>query len=142
MKVFASEKAWLAFLRRAKSHFPKEYIEALWGNETVDSFRIVEFRKMRITATTPTTIDYDDAEATRQRVLAGEEDLTFLGTIHTHPGKGYDTSPSQHDHIDAIKDGERVMGVVYIFQRPSKRFHIRVDWWFPQSPLQFVLLSD
>jgi proteasome lid subunit RPN8/RPN11 len=142
MKVVSSEKAWQGFLRRAKSHYPKEYVEALWGAETVDSFRVVEFRKMKLDVTTSGTIDYSDEEATRQRVLAKEEHLNFLGTIHTHPRKDSDTSPSQHDHVEAVKDGERIMGVVYIFQRSSKRFCIRVDWWFPQTPLDFVLLED
>lgn len=142
MKVVTSQQAWNGFLRRAKTHFPKEYIEALWGAETIDAFRIVEFRKMKIDTTSSGKIDYSDEEVVRQKVLAGEEDMIFLGTVHTHPKKDADSSPSQHDHVEAVKDGERVMGVVYLYKKPSKRFDIKADWWFPQPPLDFVLLGE
>lgn len=142
IKVITSDKAWNGFLRRAKRKFPCEYIEALWGEETVDSYRITYFKPIKIQKATPGSLDYDDTELKRQKWLAEKAGKTFLGTVHTHPRKDFDTSPSQTDHHESIKE-EKIMGVVVIYKKKdSTHFVIEHDWWFPQRKIEFELLSE
>lgn len=142
IKVITSQSAWDGFIRRAKRIFPNEHVEAIWGEETVDSYRITDFKRLK-TNSTPTSIDYDDAEIKRQKWLATQQGKTFLGTVHTHPSKKLDTAPSEHDHREGAKDGEKVMGVVVLYKkRDSERFVVETNWWFPQPLIEFVLLSE
>lgn len=137
MRVFASETEWKSFLRRAKAAFPNEHCEAVWGEETVDSFRVTDFKKMRLSATCK-TIEYDDIELKRQKWEAQEAGKKFLGTVHTHPGKDYDSAPTAHDHHTAALDGERIMGVVLLYKNTAgTRYIIETNWWFPQRRLEF-----
>ncbi len=70
IKVVTSEKAWEGFLRRAKRKFPNEHIEALWGDVTVDSYRVTHFKTIKTQKSSPLGIDYDDTELKRQKWLA------------------------------------------------------------------------
>lgn len=142
IKVIASEVAWEGFLRRAKRIFPNEHVEAIWGEETVGSYRITDFKRLK-TISSPGSIDYDDSEIKRQKWLATQQGKIFLGTVHTHPSKKLDTAPSETDHREAAKDGEKVMGVVVLYKKKdSNRFVIETNWWFPQPLIEFVLLPD
>ena len=142
IKVITSEKAWKGFLRRAKRKFPCEYIEALWGEEAVDSYRVTHFKRITVNKATPNSIDYDDTELKRQKWLAEKAGKTFLGTIHTHPRKDFDTSPSQTDHHQSLKE-EKIMGVVVMYKKKdSDRFVVEHDWWFPQKKIEFELLPE
>ena len=142
IKVVTSQAAWTGFLRRAKRKFPCEYIEALWGEETIDSYRITNFKRIKINKTTHNSIDYADTELSRQKWLAEKEGKTFLGTIHTHPRKDFDTSPSQTDHHQSSKD-EKIIGVVVIYKKKdSPRFVAETDWWYPQHKMDFELLPE
>lgn len=145
IKVVTSDSAWKGFIRRAKNTFPIEYIESVWGEETVDSFRITDFVKMKVNKekSSNNSIHYDAKELERQRLLAEKEGKTFLGTIHTHPSSSYDTAPSELDHYEGAKDGEKIMGVVVIYKKKdSNRFVIKANWWFPQCKLDFILLEE
>jgi len=145
IRVVTSESAWSGFVRRAKRDFPNEHAEALWGEETVDSFRITDFVRMKVNKDkcNGSTIDYEDAELKRQRWLAQQADKVFLGTIHTHPSSNYDTAPSEVDHHEGAKDGEKLMGVVVIYKKKdSNRFVVQTNWWFPQSKIAFEVLKE
>lgn len=145
IKVVTSEKAWNGFVRRAKRSFPGEHVEAIWGEETVDSFRITDFVRMRVNKENcnKNTIDYDPSELKRQKWLAEKVGKTFLGTVHTHPSAGYDTAASETDHYEGAKDGEKVMGVVVLYKKKdSNRFIVQNSWWFPQQKIEFVLLPE
>lgn len=142
MKVVTSTQAWEGFVRRAKRAFPNEYIEALWGEETVDSYRITDFKKVKITKQSAKAVEYDDAEIKRQKWLAQKYNKIFLGTIHTHPRADLDTAPSAQDHNDGFKDSEKIMGVVVIYKnKDNDRFVVEVAWWIPQK-MEFVLLPE
>ena len=135
----------MGFVRRAKKTFPIEYINAIWGEETVDSFRITDFVKMRVNKEKcdNNTLDYNPNELKRQKKLAEKAGKKLLGTVHTHPSSNYDTAPSELDHHEGSKDGEKVMGVVVIYRKKdSNRFVVKANWWFPQSKLDFVLLPE
>lgn len=140
VKVITREDAWAGFVRRAKRAFPQEHAEAIWGEETVDSFRITDFAKLR-TVTTTTTIAYDDSEIKRQKWLAEKSGKLFLGTVHTHPYASSDSAASAFDHHEAAKDGERVMGVLVLYKK-NDRFKEEVNWWIPQRRIEFVLLPE
>lgn len=141
-KVITSKDAWDGFLRRAKKVFPKEHVEAVWGEETVDSYRVLSFKRVKVEKQSKRQIHYSDAEIKRQKWLAQQAGQVFLGTVHTHPCKDYDTSPSQVDHFESAKDGEKVMGVVVLYKKEnSNRFVVEVDWWIPQPRIDFVILS-
>jgi proteasome lid subunit RPN8/RPN11 len=152
MKVFTSRSAWRGFLRRAKANFPKEHIEALWGHETVDTFRIVKFSRVRLKIDRLTgkilqsesELEYTRREIERQKKLAKEAGLKYLGTIHTHPDAEFDPSPSEEDHLSGIKDGDSVMGIVVLVKpkKPGARFHATPRWWFPQKPCTFEILPE
>jgi len=142
IKVVTSDKAWKGFLRRAKTHFPNEHIEAVWGEETVDSYRITHFKPLKINKATPRSLDYDDSELKRQKWLAEKAGKTFLGTVHTHPRQDLDTAPSQTDHHESTKD-EKIIGVVVIYKKKdSTRFAVETDWWFPQKKIEFEILPE
>lgn len=141
-KIIACESAWQKFVQRAKKAYPKEHIEAIWGIEMTDSFRITDFKRIKLTSSTHNSLDYDDIELKRQVYLAKKEGKSYLGTVHTHPGSGYDTSASATDHHKSIKE-EKIMGVVVIYKKKdSNRFVIETDWWQPQPKMQFELLPD
>lgn len=142
IKVVTSEAAWAGFVRRAKHAFPNEHVEAIWGEETVDSYRITDFKRLK-TYCSPGAIDYDEAEIKRQKWLAQKANKSFLGTVHTHPSKSYDTAPSEFDHREGAKDGEKVMGIVVLYKKKdSERFIIEVNWWTPQPKIEFILLPE
>lgn len=141
VKVITSEDAWDGFVRRAKRAFPKEHAEAIYGEETVDSFRITDFAKLRIITSSTTTIDYDETEIKRQKWLAEKAGKCFLGTVHTHPYATNDSAASSIDHHEAAKDGERIMGVLLLYKK-NNRFKEEVNWWIPQKRIDFVLLPE
>jgi proteasome lid subunit RPN8/RPN11 len=142
IKVITSTDAWEGFLRRAKRAFPQEHVEAIWGEETVESYRITDFRKLK-TTNTASSIDYDETEVRRQKWLAQQQGKIFLGTVHTHPSKQFDTSPSETDHREGLKDDEKVMGIVVLYKKKdSERFIVETNWWIPQPLIEFVLLSE
>lgn len=141
LKVIASKTAWDGFTQRAKRAFPKEYIEAIWGEETVDSYRITNFKHIKISGHDSKSVEYDDSEISRQKVLAHASGKVFLGTVHTHPKADYDTAASVDDHHDGASDGEKIMGVVVLYKKKnSNRFVVEVDWWVPQPKITFELL--
>jgi proteasome lid subunit RPN8/RPN11 len=141
-KVITTDEAWRGFLTRAKKNFPTEHCEALWGVATLDSFRITDFKRMRVAfATNTRLVDYDDAEVKRQKWLAQKAGKEFLGTVHTHPWSTADTCGSTKDHHEAAKDGERIMGVVALYKKKG-RFVIETEWWFPQPKIEFELLPE
>lgn len=142
VKVITSKQAWDGFLRRAKHAFPSEHVECLWGEETVDSYRITHFKHIKIIKQNHNSVEYSDEETTRQRILAQEAGKVYLGTVHTHPRKDYDTSASTQDHIDGSKYSEKIMGIVVLFKKKdSERFVVEADWWVPQK-LEFILLPE
>lgn len=142
-KVVTSEKSWAGFIRRAKRAFPREYIEALWGEETVDTFRITDFKHIKIDKSSHNSIDFNDIEILRQKWLAEASGKVFLGTVHTHPSASYDTAPSQVDHHEGAKDGEKIIGVVVIYKKKdSNKFVVNTNWWFPQAKIDFELLPE
>jgi hypothetical protein len=147
LKVITGHSLWKGFLRRAKDSHPKEHVEALWGQETVDTFRIIKFNRIRLQEGKPHTscgLEYTKKEMDRQKRLAKEAGLMFLGTVHTHPLEEHDHAPTETDHNWAVKDGERIMGVVNLFKPKKKnsRFVYKVGWWFPQSPAAFEILPE
>lgn len=142
IRVWVGEKAWKGFLRRAKKAFPKEHIEALWGTETIDSYRVTDFKNIRITKSTSSSIEYDDNELKRHKWLAQKSGKAFLGTVHTHPRASDDTAPSKLDHHDGAKE-EKIMGVVVLYKKKeSERFVVEHDWWIPQPKIEFELLPE
>jgi proteasome lid subunit RPN8/RPN11 len=141
MNVVIAEPIWDSFVARSKRHHPLEHIEAIWGTETVDGFRILELHRLRITTRTQNCLDYDDIELARQKWLAEKEGLQFLGTVHSHPHRDNDSAPSFIDHIKALKDGERIMGILHLWKEGA-RFKSTIDWWFPQKPLDFNILPE
>ena len=142
IRVIARPDDWNGFIRRAKKAFPKEHCEALWGNATVDGFRITKFAAMKTNAVADNaTVDYDESELRNQMVAAAREGYDFLGTIHTHPDKEFDTAASTFDHYAAAKDGERVMGVVVLYKNEKNKFVVQTDWWIPQPRIAFELME-
>jgi proteasome lid subunit RPN8/RPN11 len=150
VKVFTSRSAWQGFLRRAKRAYPLEHVEALWGHATVDAFRILKFNRIRLKLDkdgnpiqTQNELEYTAKEIKRQKDLAKAAGLEFLGTVHTHPGKDDDPAASEDDHVGAVKDGEKMMGVVHLFRADRKKpFTCVPRWWFPQKPIPFEILPD
>jgi proteasome lid subunit RPN8/RPN11 len=141
LRVIAQARDWKGFIRRAKAAFPREHCEALWGQVAVDGFHVAKFVQIKTNAaeTNHSTVDYDDEELHRQMLNAAREGLDFLGTVHTHPDKDYDTAASTFDHHAASKDGERVMGVVVIYKTDKNKFVVKTDWWIPQPRIEFEL---
>jgi proteasome lid subunit RPN8/RPN11 len=140
IRVIARGRDWNGFIRRAKKSFPNEHCEALWGNATVDGFRITKFAAMKTNPVSDNaTVDYDDEELHRQMVESAREGFDFLGTVHTHPDKEYDTAASTFDHYAAAKDGERVIGVVVLYKNEKGKFVVKTDWWIPQPRIAFEM---
>lgn len=147
MKVFTSRSAWQGLLRRAKANHPREHVEALWGIQTIDAFRILRFNRIQLNPQKPHDewgLEYTKKETERQKKLAKAAGLEFLGTVHTHPLEEHDAVPSEDDHLGAIKDGERIMGIVHLYKpkRRNSRFVYTARWWFPQKPVSFEVLPD
>lgn len=147
MNVVVSKTAWQGFLRRAKRAHPLEHVEALYGLETVDTFRIAKFARIKLSEKDPNTskeIGYTAKEVKRQKQLAKEAGLEFLGTVHTHPQVDHEHVPSEHDHIEAVKDGEKMMGIVHLYKPAGRKSHFvhTARWWFPQKPMAFTILPE
>jgi proteasome lid subunit RPN8/RPN11 len=141
LKVIANVADWRKFIRRAKTSFPIEHCEAIWGEESVDAYRITNFKKMRVVNTNTKQVYYDDAEIKRQKWLAQKAHKIFLGTVHIHPYHNSDSAPSSIDHYEGFKDGEKVMGIVVLYKTDNK-FIYEVNWWFPQRKIDFELLPE
>lgn len=143
IKVITSDKLWAGFIRRAKKAFPKEHVEALWGEQTVDSYRITDFKRIKTDKNTSNSIEYDETEVKRQKWLAHKAGKSFLGTAHTHPRADLDVSPSQTDHHEGASDGEKIMGIVVIYKdKNTSRFVTETEWWFPQPKIEFEVLPE
>lgn len=140
MKVYIKKSVWEGFISRAKKKYPKEYIEAIWGTETIEGFRISKFAKVEHTGTKK-SIYHDDFDIKSQDWLARQEGLNYLGTVHTHPHITYDSCPSTTDHKESFRLGDRIMGIVVLYKK-NGRFKIEHDWWFPQPSLKFIILDE
>jgi proteasome lid subunit RPN8/RPN11 len=150
LKVIVSAKTWQGFIRRAKRAHPLEHVEAVWGQETIDTFRIMRFNRIRLkqrpdgtTIQSKDELEYTGTEIKRQKGLAKEAGMIFLGTVHTHPSADSDPAASEDDHVGAVKDGEKMMGVVHLYKKGRKKpFKCITRWWFPQHPIPFEILPE
>jgi proteasome lid subunit RPN8/RPN11 len=126
-RVVVDKRAEQGFRRRALRRYPLEYIETLWGRIEGTTAYVHAFMPLKHSAT-PDQIDYDDADLWDQHDEARDEQLTVLGSIHTHPDRdeAIFSEGDLREHI--IDPHDRVMGICAI-ECKGKRRKCRVIYW-------------
>jgi proteasome lid subunit RPN8/RPN11 len=120
------------FRRRALRRMPSEYIETLFGIETRAEYVVCAFVEIEHIAT-PTSLDYDDEDLERHKLLAARSGLILLGSIHTHPHRE-DALFSDLDMRELLRLDEKVMGILAIDTSGARR-RCTVAYWPQIQPL-------
>ena len=140
MVTVLNQAALRRFKRRAREHFPKEYMEAVVGFEKDGVFFVVDLETIALKQAKG-WVDFVDAEEVEDiHEEAREDGLEWLGTCHTHPN--CDPVPSDADLIGARGMNERLIGIYEISEvkdkKLKKRFRTKLQWWPAHYPLSVV----
>lgn len=132
-KIVVSKKMERLFIRRAVRRLDNEYIEGLWGvihSGTAYIHAFVPFKHKAL----PRKILYDEIEFEDQEDAAIDNNLMFLGSIHTHPNLSH-TLFSQGD-LDSVQDNnEIIMGIMSV-EKVKNRRKVKIDYWLAVRPLE------
>lgn len=113
MRVLINNNLLRGFIRRAKTVYPREYIELLYGRESRDRFHVTALfePEQRSKARSVTWIEDADAETLDDTPRSP----ILLGTIHSHP-KESDASPSEFDWKRQASSGDRIAGICALWR--------------------------
>lgn len=141
-KIVVSKKEERKFIRRARKRLPNEYIEAIWGfvrGETLyicvffplnhegkpRSLRFMDWDGREVEDNVDVIDDLDDE--------AKEENLSYLGTIHTHPNCE-ESNISENDIFSARETGDLVSGICAF--RNGKYVRAKITYWPTLNPIK------
>ena len=125
-------------LRRAKIGYPKEYVEAIFG-KYYPRRHLIEIHALMdvVHKSNPNAVYYDEDEVKISKEWAKENNLEWLGTVHSHTAENTFAEASICDHHGGYASGELVSGVLVIKQcEGSKRYWSKIYWWIPQGKIQ------
>lgn len=118
VEVVIDKEILHGFKGRAVKEWPNEYAESCWGFIEGDAAFICALQD----------VDVDDADSesiyfdARERYGTQIEELTLLGSIHSHPGQDHSCQASDGDVESAQEEGEKLFGVVGIRKEGGRRF--------------------
>lgn len=142
VNIFVDEKEQRGFKRRAVAAFHKnqEYMEAFFIRRGVGEFHIVKFIKLKLIKQADDIVDCDSVQYRALRNEARNLGLEF-GTIHTHLYG--DSSLSEWDHKEAVKEHETIAAVCFIWRdENTNKVKTRIDYWQPQLPCKLNVISS
>jgi hypothetical protein len=140
--VYIDAKMQRDFKRRAVSSFHKnkEYMEAIFIRRGIGEFHIVKFIKLKLKDVGEGTVDCDQKHYWALKREARDQGLEF-GTVHTHLWG--DTSLSEWDHKEGVKEGETLLGVCFISKdEKTGRTKTDLNFWQPQLPCKLKVLPS
>jgi len=140
--IYVDDKQQRAFRRRAIAAFHKnqEYMEAIFVRRGMGEFYVVKFIKMKLKGAKPGFIDSDQAQYDGLKEEAKKQGLEF-GTVHTHLWG--DSSLSEWDHKESVKEKETLTGVLFIEKdKKTKRIKTKLDFWQPQLPGKLKIIHS
>ena len=117
-EVVVDKKILERFKRQALKDYPKETAAQLYGSLKRRAAHVYAIVPAEMTAQAKHGCDFefDDACGTKH---AG---ITLLGSLHTHPGSGFGTEPSDADILSADHDGELIFGIYAIRLSAKRKF--------------------
>lgn len=130
MKITIDRKMLNKFRKECREAYPKELMAVLHGTRSEDGVTITAIKPIPHEATTDLIKDIPPHEMRRSKIKALKAGADWLGTIHSHPSsEANDTCchPSESDIKSALKDGETVMAIIYVYEggsRTSAHFYV------------------
>lgn len=139
MIITIPKGSWRSFLKKAKSAYPKEYLEVVCGHRTPTGFEVTKFVTVPHTTTGNADLHYDerDLDSIRLQTISAGDGDDVIGTIHTHTISSGDTSLSECDLTDAWRLGEHISGVVNLTKKDGK-FIWATSWWVPALKVKAI----
>lgn len=134
MKITISRKILNAFRRQCREAYPLELMAVLHGTRTEDGVIITDIKPIPHVATPDQIKNIPSHVMQRSKIKALASGADWLGTIHSHPHTPECETcwhPSATDQKSAIKDGETIMGIVYVYSGGTRT---EVHWYVPASP--------
>ncbi len=136
-KVQIHKNILRAFKLRAWSHYPNEYIEAMYGRVTVAGFDIHLFAPVDISFAAVDHLYYDH----NPESIDDHEKLTgsqFLGYIHTHIGKRTCEHLSLCDYEDALKNQELITATCLLYKTNGRKYAV-THFEIPKPPVLLAI---
>ena len=132
MKIIAPKKDLRKFRAECRAKFPKEHMAALYGHRASDGALMITRIAPFSHTSTSEDIDYAPGAVRRSKTAALRNHEEWIGTIHSHCFM--QSSPtcwhlSTTDIETAIKDGESVCGLVYVYNRGRRS---DLHWYIPK----------
>jgi hypothetical protein len=140
MNIIVPRKKLQAFRRECRAAFPNEVIAVLRGSRNETGVEIQDIVPIRHVGD-PDKIDVKGADIRNTKISALFMGAEFLGTIHSHcyvPEDPCCWHLSKTDIKSALKDGETVCGLVYVYDAGKRS---DVHWYLPH-PIPTVEYSD
>jgi hypothetical protein len=138
--VEVDSKALRSFRRRAIAYakLNKEYYEALAIVKRKDKYKIVEFKKIKLTKATAHVV-----EACEDELDVYKKDLKLrrkrYGSIHTHVN--CESSPSLGDMHDGTHNKDYIFGICQVSKHKSGRYKTTIHFWQVQPPSEIIQVS-
>lgn len=137
MKITLDRKQLLAFRKQCRANYPRETMAVLRGKRTTEGVEIEAIQDFPHTGTVDAS-HYGDKQIPRAKMKALRKGAEFIGTIHSHClSKHFDCCghPSDADIRTALKQGEAVMGIVYVYQGGQRT---EVNWYVPKPQPEVI----
>lgn len=139
-EIVVSRTAEQAFRRRALRAFPLEMMECLWGKIRGDVLHIHAFMPIKHKGK-PAELTYEDHDLEDHEDEAVERaNLTFLGSVHTHP-HCLDSIFSDQDFRDVQDKTDIVMAICAITREINKgktRRRCEIVYWPAPRPMKVL----
>lgn len=109
-------------------------METIWGKVQGETAQVYVFHNTEhVGAPAGIYVDHDRQATDDEGV---NEELTLLGSIHSHPGG--ESLPSNHDIKNQRDEGELVMGIMAVrLSKSGRRFCSFLFW--NEEPLELVI---
>lgn len=140
--VFVDADQQRGFKRRAVAafHKDKEYMEAIFIRRAVGEFHVERFIKLKLTKQEDGMVDCDNVQYRALKAEAKSLGLEF-GSVHTHLWG--DSSLSEWDHKESVKEGETLVGVCFITKdEKTGKVKTQLDFWQPQLPAKLKVIRS
>ena len=130
MKLVVPRKHLQEFRTKCRTAYPNEYMGALFGVRTDAGIEIHAIKDIEHLSNADGCY-FLDKTITRSKMSALRAEKEFVGTIHSHchqPAVETCEHMSELDTQSAVKFGELVCGIVYVFDEGHKT---EVHWYVP-----------
>jgi proteasome lid subunit RPN8/RPN11 len=139
MIIYIDRAMLNAFRKKCRENYPVESFAVLDGIRGEGGVYVTAIKPIAHVAT-PDKVEVKNEAMIRSKIHALRKGAEFIGTIHSHCSTDTEQTCwhlSTTDIKSALKDGESVCGVVYVYDGGHRT---EVHWYVP-SPLPKVIFK-